>query len=147
MTGRSTRRGDEGGSVTPLIIGFALVLAVLVAVVVDASAAYLRRQSLDHLADSAALAATDGIQGREVYTGGLGAVAEIDEATARRYAAAFVAASGAERRYPGLRMSVTARDDVVVVRLAAPMDLPLSVPGVSTPRVTGSASSEVRVAP
>ena len=38
---------SERGSVTPLIIGFAVVVAMLVAVVVDASAAYLRRQGLD----------------------------------------------------------------------------------------------------
>ncbi len=69
----------ERGSVTPLIIGFAVVVALLVAVVVDASAAYLRRQGLNSAADSAALAATDGIQGEEVYTHGLGKRADIDQ--------------------------------------------------------------------
>src|SRR4029079_9679145 len=53
----------EHGSVTPLILGFAVAVAMLVAVVVDASAAYLRRQGLNSAADAAALAATDAIQG------------------------------------------------------------------------------------
>ena len=143
MTG--ARRRTERGSVTPLIIGFALILATLVAVVVDASAAYLRRQSLDDLADSAALAATDGIQGAEVYAGGLGTLARIDPGVAQRYANTYLADSGALRRFPGLRMRVSTRDNVVEVRLAAPLDLPLRVPGVATPQVTGAAASEVRV--
>ena len=100
------RRRDERGSVTPLIIGFAVVVALLVAVVVDASAAYLRRQGLNSAADSAALAATDGIQGEEVYTHGLGKRAEIDPATARRYVADYFACSGIRRRFPGLDYSV-----------------------------------------
>ena len=40
------RPRDDRGSITPLIVGFALIVALLVAVVVDASAAYLRRQGL-----------------------------------------------------------------------------------------------------
>ena len=87
---------DERGSVTPLIIGFAVVVAMLVAVVVDASAAYLRRQGLNSAADAAALAATDGIQGEQVYTHGLGKRAEIDPAAARRYVADVLR----EQRHP-----------------------------------------------
>ena len=75
--GLSARR-DAEGSVTPLVIGFAVVVALLVGVVVDASAAYLRRQGLNSAADAAALAATDGIQGEQVYTHGLGERAQID---------------------------------------------------------------------
>ena len=109
-------RGDEQGSVTPLIIGFAVVVALLVAVVVDASAAYLRRQGLNSAADAAALAATDGIQGEEVYTHGLGKRAEIDPAAARRYVADYFASSGIRRRFPGLDYSVQTTANTVVVR-------------------------------
>lgn len=140
------RCDDERGSVTPLIIGFTVVVAMLVAVVVDASAAYLRRQGLNSAADSAALAATDGIQGEEVYTHGLGRRAEIDPAAARRYVADYFASSGLGRRFPGLDYSVETTSDTVVVRVATPMDLPLRVPGVGTNvRVTGSAASVVVV--
>ncbi len=139
-------RRDERGSVTPLIIGFAVVVALLVAVVVDASAAYLRRQGLNSAADAAALAATDGIQGEEVYTQGLGRRAQIDPATARRYVADYFAVSGIRRRFPGLGYSVETTDDTVVVRIVTPMDLPLHVPGVGTGvRVTGAAASVVLV--
>lgn len=140
------RDRGERGSVTPLIIGFAVVVALLVAVVVDASAAYLRRQGLNSAADAAALAATDGIQGEEVYTKGLGKRAQIDPAAARRYVADYFASSGIRARFPGLDYSVETTANTVVVQVMTPMDLPLRVPGVGTNvRVTGAAASVVVV--
>ena len=142
----ATGQRDERGSITPLIIGFAVVVALLVAVVVDASAAYLRRQGLNSAADAAALAATDGIQGAEVYTHGLGKRAEIDPRTARQYVAAYVESSGLRARFPGLDYSVSTTADTVIVHVATPMDLPLHVPGVGAGvQVTGTAASVVVV--
>jgi Putative Flp pilus-assembly TadE/G-like len=136
----------ERGSVTPLVIGFTVVVALMVAVVVDASAAYLRRQGLNSAADSAAVAAADGIQGEQVYTRGLGERVEVDPATARRYVADYFARSGLRRRFPGIDYSVATTADTVVVRVVAPMDLPLRVPGVGTRvPVTGTAASVVIV--
>jgi Flp pilus assembly protein TadG len=142
----SGRHHDERGSITPLVIGFALVVALLVAVVVDASAAYLRRQGLDSVADAAALAATDGLQGDAVYTRGLGDRAEIDPATARQYVEEYLRTSGAVGRYPGLSWTVTTSATTVAVRVAAPLDLPLHVPGVGeSATVSGSAAAVVVV--
>jgi hypothetical protein len=141
-----TPRRDERGSITPLVVGFALLVAVLVAVVVDASAAYLRRQGLNSVADAAALAATDGLQGDGVYTHGLGERAEIDAVAARRHVEDYLRASGATGRYPGLVYSVTATRDTVVVRLSAPLRLPLRVPGIGEDAlVTATAASVVLV--
>lgn len=137
---------DERGSVTPLIIGFAVVVAMLVAVVVDASAAFLRRQGLNAAADAAALAATDGLQGESVYTHGLGERVRIDPAAARHHVAVHLADTGLARRYPGLDYTVRTTEDTVVVRLVTPMDLPLRVPGVGTGvQVTGTAAAVVVV--
>jgi hypothetical protein len=139
-------RRIERGSITPLIIGFALVVAVLVAVVVDASAAYLRRQGLNSVADAAALAATDGLQGDVVYTRGLGDRAEIDPVAARRYVEEYLRSSGALGRYPGLSWTVTTSATTVAVRVAAPLALPLHVPGVGeSTTVTGTAAAVVVV--
>ena len=139
-------RRDESGSITPLIVGFALIVAVLVAVVVDASAAYLRRQGLDSLADAAALAATDGLQGDSVYTRGLDARVEIDPQAARRHVEDYLRATGALDRYRGLTWDVTATRTTVVVRVATPLDLPLHVPGVGErATVTGTAAAVVVV--
>jgi hypothetical protein len=140
----SGRRRSEHGSITPLIIGLVLVVATLVAVVVDASAAYLRRQGLNSLSDAAALAATEGLQGEQVYTAGLGERAAIDPASAQRYVADYLRGSGALAEYPGLRYGVSARGTTVVVRLSTPLALPLHVPGIGlTTTVTGSAASVV----
>jgi len=141
-----TRKGSQGGSITPLVVGFAVVVALLVAVVVDASAAYLQRQGLDAVADAAALAATDGIEGEQVYLQGLGSRAEIDPASARRYVVDYLRASGVRDRFPGLRCSVDTRGRTVVVRVAAPLRLPLHVPGVGRlALVRGTAAGVVAV--
>lgn len=95
------RRAREEGQATLLIIGFAVVLVMMLAVAVDASAAYLRRQGLDNLADGAALAAADGVQGQQVYLGGLGERARIDPDAARGRVAEYLWAVDAAGRYPG----------------------------------------------
>lgn len=137
---------DERGSATPLIIGFAVVLLLTVAVVVDASAAFLRRQALDNLADGAALSGADaGAQGSEVYTGGLGEQPlALTRAQARAGVARYLTSVGAYGSYPGLAYDVSVRDDRVVVRLSAPLDLPLTVPGgPDTTRVSATSSAIV----
>lgn len=140
------RQRDQSGQVSVLIIGFAVVVAMLVAVVVDASAAYLRRQGLNNVADAAALAATDGIQGDQVYTHGLGERAEIDAAAARGYVAAYFRSTRAAGRFPGLSYTVRTTANSVVVRVVAPLDLPLRVPGVGDHTlVSGTAASVVVV--
>ena len=145
LRARGRLRGDAGQT-SLLIIGFTIVVVMMVAVVVDASAAYLRRQGLDSLADGAALAAADGVQGEQVYEGGLGERARIDPEVARAYVADYLAALGAGQRYPGLTYSVVATEDSVVVRVSAPLDLPLTPPGWETrPVITGTAASYVVV--
>ena len=74
---------DDEGQVSVLIVGFVAVLVVLIGVVVDASAAFLQRAGLNSLADSAALAATDGVQGEAIYTHGLGQRGQIDPEAAQ----------------------------------------------------------------
>ena len=135
---RPTRGQD--GQATVMIVGFAVVALLMVAVAVDASAAYLRRQGLDNLADGAALAAADGVPGRQVYEGGLGERARIDPEVASGYVLDYIRATGAARRYPGLRWSVDAATDRVVVHVVAPVDLPLGLPGLER-RTTVSATA------
>ncbi|HET8561906.1 MAG TPA: pilus assembly protein TadG-related protein [Marmoricola sp.] len=134
---------EDRGSITPLVVGFAAVVALLVAVVVDASAAYLQRQGLDAVADAAALAATDGIEGEQVYTHGLGGRAAVDPDSARRFVTDYLRASGVRERYPGLSFSVEAGGRTVVVHVAAPLRLPLHVPGVGDTAVVGGTAASV----
>lgn len=144
---RSCRRHhDERGQTAVLIIGFTLVIVMMLVVVVDASAAYLRRQALSSLADGAALAAADGIEGEQVYISGLGDRATIDPRAARALVDAHLAAVGAGRSYPGLTYGVETARDRVVVRVTAPLALPLPLPGVvESTRVTGTAAAVIAV--
>ena len=117
-----------------LIIGFATVLAMAIAVVIDASAAYLQRQGLDNLADGAALHGAD--LGR-VRRGRLRAAVSATAPRAHRgrrpgqRCTTTSASAGAHDRYPGLAAYVDADPATrrVRVRLTAPLHLPLKVPG------------------
>ena len=145
-------RRDERGQMTLLIVGLAVVLMTAIAVVVDASAAYLQRQGLMTLADGAALAGADAGSRNEpdLYTDGIAQDPRLD--LQQRVAAAAVAdhlaATGAHADYPGLSWSVVLTDggDRVVVRVRAPLDLPLTFPGApdSAP-VSATASATVQL--
>ena len=130
-----------------LLVGLFVVVALLVVVVVDASAAYLRRQRLDSLADGAALAGADlGAAGDDVYTGGLGDERlAITEAEARAAVAAYLQRAGAHARYPGLEATVRADagSQTIRVRLTAPLRLPLTIPGGPESALIGATGAAV----
>jgi hypothetical protein len=137
---------NERGQTTLLLVGFAVVALLMVGVVVDASAAYLRRQELDALADGAALTAAEGVQGRQVYEAGLGERARIDPEVARALVADYLTATGAASEYPGLRYAVDASAERIIVRVWAPLDLPITPPGwAERPVISATAASYVVV--
>jgi hypothetical protein len=140
------RRRDERGQTSVLIVGFAVVVLMLIAVVVDATAAYIQRQGLSTLADGAALRGADvGATGEEVYAGGVGDDRlDLARARARSAVRGYLRDVGAHARYPGLSYTVTIDrgSERVVVRLRAPLDLPLTFPGspeTASVSATGSA--------
>lgn len=135
------RSADQRGQVSLLIIGFTALLALAVALVVDASAAYLQRQGLTNLADGAALTAADR---SVVGTGGLarsGGRLVLDESAARVAVEQYLVAVDARTQYPGLthEVAITA-DGGVQVRVSAPLDLPLHIPGAPERTLVGTSS-------
>jgi len=142
------RARDERGQVSVLIVGFAVVLMMSIALVVDASAAYLQRSGLSTLADGAALSAADlGATGRDVYVGGLPS-ARLAQTPDRARAAVqdYLRRTGAFATYPALSFSVAIDSAAQSVRvsLRAPLDLPLSMPGspgTASIGATGSAAT------
>lgn len=142
---RRDRRRDEQGQATVLIIGFAGLLAMVIALVVDTSSAYLQRQGLDTLADGAALHGADlGATGEDVYQGGVpDDTLALTPGRARAAVGAYLAAAGAYARYPGLSYSVRVQGDRVEVHLSAPMELPLSIPGSPERATIGADGSAV----
>ncbi|HET6938250.1 MAG TPA: pilus assembly protein TadG-related protein [Nocardioides sp.] len=139
------RSRDERGQATVLIVGFAGVLAMVVALVVDSTAAYLQRQGLDTLADGAALRGADlGATGEDVYEGGVPPdTLALTSARARAAVGAYLQQAGAYSRYPGLSYTVRIEQDRVVVHLSAPLDLPLSIPGSPGHTTVGADGSAV----
>ena len=145
----SVRRGERG-QVSVLIVGFAVVLLLMVGVVVDASAAYLHRQGLDNLADGAALYGAD-LGSAGIYEQGLdGERLTQQEAAVEAAVRDYLARAGAGAKYPGIDVGVRV-DPVgrsVTVRLSAPLDLPLTIPGSpSNPTVGASSTAAVTVVP
>ena len=136
---------DERGQATVLIIGFAVLLAMVVALVTDASAAYLQRQGLDSLADGAALRGADlGATGEDVYQGGVPEEQlALTAGRARVAVAAYLRDTGAYARFPGLTYTVGVDQGRVLVRLSAPLDLPLSIPGSPERASIGATGSAV----
>jgi len=138
-------RRSERGQATVLIVGFAAVLAMVVTLVVDSTAAYLQRQGLDTLADGAALRGADlGATGEDVYEGGVPEdTLALTTAQARRAVGAYLQQSGAYARFPGLTYSVRVERDRVVVHVSAPLDLPLGIPGSPESASVGADGSAV----
>ncbi len=146
----AARQRTERGQATVMIVGFAVVLAMLVAVVVDASAAYLQRQGLDAVADGAALRGADlGATGEETYTTGVpDHELRLTPGAVRTAVRSYLADTGAYAHYPGLTfdVAVDATDHRVVVEIRAPIDLPLTVPGSPARASIGAnGSAEVTV--
>lgn len=135
---------EQRGSSLPLVVALAAIVLLLVAAVVDASAAYLARQRLAALADGAALQGADlGAQGRDAYAGGL-ATGDLAISPAEAEAAVrdYLRDTGAVTEHPGIRASVHVDGERLVVELTAPVDLPLRLPGApaaTTVRAVGSA--------
>jgi Putative Flp pilus-assembly TadE/G-like len=137
-------RRDERGSTIPLIVGLVAVLLMGIALVINASSAYLQRQSLDTLADGAALRGADlGAAG--VYAeGGLTQVRLLQEwGAVEKVVTAYLVSVGADQTYPGLDVEarVNPVDRSVTVTLTAPLHLPLHIPGSPVKPVVGASST------
>ena len=137
------RRRTEQGQVSVLIVGFAIILILAVGVVVDSSAAYLQRQSLANLADGAALAGADEVRGDPLYTGGLDGRVPIDPEIAAHAVRAHLRRIDAYADHPGLRFEVSVRDRSVVVEMSTPLDLPITVGGITDTTVSATGSAAV----
>jgi uncharacterized membrane protein len=130
----STR--DERGQLTLLIIGFTAIVLVLLAVVTDASKAFLVRRDLAQLADGAALAGTRGVSDAIVADG-----IELSQAGAEHEVGAYL--DSVDRGgYDDLTWTVTVDGAEVTVHLQAIVALPLVMPGTSgTATVSADGSS------
>ncbi|NHC12922.1 pilus assembly protein TadG-related protein [Motilibacter deserti] len=126
MTSRRPR-GDTG-TITPLILGFAVVVMALIAVVTDVSSAYLARRTLAGAADSTALAAAGGVDRDRLYDGSLTSL-PLSASAARARADRQLTRTQLRAKFPDARVARVALDEsrtTVTVQLAATARLPFT---------------------
>lgn len=112
---------------TVMLIGFFVVVGLVVAVAVNASAAYLGQRRLADLADGAALAASEAAERSSLYAPG--DVVALNADAARSSVEEYLTASGAMQRHGGLTWDVEQVGDDVRVRLHGHARMPLVPPG------------------
>jgi uncharacterized membrane protein len=96
----------ETGSVSLLILGFALILVLAIVGITAVSEVYLTRRSLASVADGAALAGAQSVDETAVVVGEPGAHRRLDPATVEAAVAANLEAVGAPRLMSGFGYAV-----------------------------------------
>ena len=137
------RRDD--GSVLLLVIGFAGILLVLVAVVADVSAVVLAKRSVASAADGAAVSAAQALDLDAVYDEGLGEQLPLSTGDARARVAAYDAQTRGQQ--PGLRLVLRIEGRTAVVTGSRTVRLPFRLPGTGPVRVSAVARSRAPVLP
>ncbi len=128
--GRRDVDSRDEGSVLVLMLGFAVLAMLLVAVVTDASALYLTRRSLAGSADGAALAAVQELDRAAFYTGEPGAAIPLDPDAAAGAVRDYVRRAGLADRYEAFEVTeVDVGPEVVTVSFRCFRTLPF--PGVA----------------
>jgi Putative Flp pilus-assembly TadE/G-like len=129
-TRRGKLTGRDDGSIMVMIIGYTVIAAVLVTVGVDVSKVFLAQRALRAAADSAALAAAEGIDATSLYDGPgpvCGRALPLDAGQAAALAARSVDASGPDlrRAFASLDPPRTALDgDGVAVTMSGQVKVP-----------------------
>lgn len=132
----------EEGTISVMVVGFFIVVALMAALVINASAAFLQRQDLDNIADGAALAAADALAEESIYQDGIGKNARLDGDRARQIVADYLDSTGNDVAV----WQVTADGDTIHVHLERIVDLALAPPGWrSTTTITADAAGLLRI--
>lgn len=119
----------ERGQISLLILGFTVIALMLIIGAVDVTAVQLARARLFDAADSAALDASDALDNRSAYAGGLRSAIEISEDSVRQSAAQYLAV---QPRPHGISSWVlidgTGSPDgqTAVIRLRGTADIPIA---------------------
>lgn len=116
------RRPGDDGSILVLSLGFIVICILALAVVVDASSAFLARRALQAQADAAALAGAQAIDLDAYYADGAAARIRLDPSGIRAAVERHV------RRDPGegRLTAVSLRDDMVLVTMSDRVRPPFS---------------------
>jgi uncharacterized membrane protein len=128
---------SEGGQVTVMVLGLAIVTFAVAGLAIDGTRVFLARRTLQNAADASALAAASEIDRPALYrSAGSGVV--LDAGAARRVAAEWL-----DRRGLAMRASISADESTVAVTLRSEVPTTvLGVVGVSTIGVAARAEAQ-----
>lgn len=119
------RSACDHGAVSILVVGFAMIVLLLLAVVVSASRVYLAQRDLVAAADAAAASAAQAVSESAVYGGELGSELPIDEGGAESRVIEYVAAAALPSRFDGFAVVAVLVDGTsVTVTFAARAPMP-----------------------
>lgn len=96
---------DDKGSILVLGVGLSIVALVLMTTLVNVSTLWIARNTLDSVADGAALAAVQAVDTRSVYTNGLGSSLRLNGNQARAKAHAYVAKANGQGDVHNVRIT------------------------------------------
>lgn len=102
-----TCASDDGGQITILALGFALIAFVLVAVVADAAAVHLARTQLTDVAEAAALDAADALADtayQQGIDGAPGSGVPVSDDTVRQHVGGYLATYEPTSRLDAVRV-------------------------------------------
>lgn len=137
-------RGDDG-SVLVLVLGFAGILVVLVAVVVNVSAVVLAKRGVASAADGAAVSAAQSLDLAELYAAGLGDAIPLSAAEASARVADYEVRARQEQ--PGISLGVRLDGGTAVVTAQRTVRLPFPLPGTEPVQVRSVARARAPVVP
>ncbi len=118
-------RSDDERSITVLVLGYFLVCVLLVTVVVNVSKVLLVRRSLAGAADGAAVAASNGLDERQIYRGNLGEAVPLSDVAAGALVEDYADAAGLAAQFDRFQVVAVDTDgEAATVTFAAVVPLP-----------------------
>jgi uncharacterized membrane protein len=130
-----SRRGQDDGQITLMIIGFVMIVVLAVGVVANAAKVFVYRRSLASWADGAAIAAAQCVAEDVVYSGGTVEVLPISATGARRVVDEYVERNQLADRFEDMRVAVgiDPADATVTVEFGVRVPLVLSGDAAGVP--------------
>ena len=125
---RSADVQRERGQISLLILGFTIIALMLVVGAVDVTAVQLARARLLDAADSAALDASDSLDNRSAYDGGLRSAVEISNDSVRQSATQYLADAPRPHGISSWTLvdgTGTPDGQTAVIRLRGAVDIPI----------------------
>lgn len=142
----AAKQSRERGSVLVFAMVSTLILASLLAVVIDVTTVSWHQRQLSGVTDAAALAGAQGLDQQVLYTRGAGEVIPLDPGLVQILTNEYLLAVRAHHRFANFAAHVTSDSRTVLVQTSASLTPPLrgSITGPVTLGATALATTPIR---